>query len=127
MNKKSSWFSDFARKAARATGQPIVFTLAAAVILVWLVTGPLFGFSDTWQLIVNTGTTIITFLMVFLIQNTQNRDSEAMHINALLNLEDLSEQELDKIRASYIKLAKEARETLLEKRAEISKKDVPAE
>ena len=140
MNKKSSWFSDFARKATRATGQPIVFTLAAAVILVWLVTGPLFGFSDTWQLIVNTGTTIITFLMVFLIQNTQNRDSEAMHIkmdelihaiegahNALLNLEDLSEQELDKIRASYIKLAKEARETLLEKRAEISKKDVPAE
>ena len=139
MNKKSLWFSDFARKAARAAGQPVVFTLAAAVILVWLVTGPLFGFSDTWQLIVNTGTTIITFLMVFLIQNTQNRDSEAMHIkmdeliraiegahNALLNLEDLSEQELDKIRASYINLAKEARETLLEKRAEISKKDVPA-
>jgi low affinity Fe/Cu permease len=140
MNKKSSWFSDFARKAARAAGQPVVFALAAAVILVWLVTGPLFGFSDTWQLIVNTGTTIITFLMVFLIQNTQNRDSEAMHIkmdeliraiegahNALLNLEDLSEEELDKIRASYIKLAKEAREALLEKRAEISKKDVPAE
>jgi low affinity Fe/Cu permease len=139
MNKKSSWFSDFARKAARAAGQPVVFALAAAVILVWLVTGPLFGFSDTWQLIVNTGTTIITFLMVFLIQNTQNRDSEAMHIkmdeliraiegahNALLNLEDLSEEELDKIRASYIKLAKEAREALLEKRAEISKKDVPA-
>ena len=135
MNKKSSWFSDFARKAARAAGQPVVFALAAAVILVWLVTGPLFGFSDTWQLIVNTGTTIITFLMVFLIQNTQNRDSEAMHIkmdeliraiegahNALLNLEDLSEEELDKIRASYIKLAKEAREALLEKRAEISKK-----
>jgi low affinity Fe/Cu permease len=140
MNKKSSWFSDFARKAARAAGQPVVFALAAAVILVWLVTGPLFGFSDTWQLIVNTGTTIITFLMVFLIQNTQNRDSEAMHIkmdeliraiegahNALLNLEDLSEEELDKIRASYIKLAKEAWEALLEKRAEISKKDVPAE
>jgi low affinity Fe/Cu permease len=140
MNKKSSWFSDFARKAARAAGQPVVFALAAAVILVWLVTGPLFGFSDTWQLIVNTGTTIITFLMVFLIQNTQNRDSEAMHIkmdeliraiegahNALLNLEDLSEEELDKIRASYIELAKEAREALLEKRAEISKKDVPAE
>jgi low affinity Fe/Cu permease len=139
MNKKSSWFSDFARKAARAAGQPVVFALAAAVILVWLVTGPLFGFSDTWQLIVNTGTTIITFLMVFLIQNTQNRDSEAMHIkmdeliraiegahNALLNLEDLSEEELDKIRASYIELAKEAREALLEKRAEISKKDVPA-
>jgi uncharacterized membrane protein len=80
VNKKSSWFSDFARKTARATGQPVVFALAGAVIVLWLVTGPLFGFSDTWQLIINTGTTIVTFLMVFLIQNTQNRDSEAMHI-----------------------------------------------
>jgi low affinity Fe/Cu permease len=101
VNKKSSWFSDFAKKTARAAGQPVVFSLAAAVIVLWLITGPFFGFSDTWQLIINTGTTIVTFLMVFLIQNTQNRDSEAMHIkldeliraidgahNALLNLED---------------------------------------
>jgi low affinity Fe/Cu permease len=128
VNKKSSWFSDFARKTARAAGQPVVFALAGAVILVWLITGPFFGFSDTWQLIINTGTTIVTFLMVFLIQNTQNRDSEAMHIkldeliraidgahNALLNLENLGERELDRIRADYIRLAEEARETLLEK------------
>jgi low affinity Fe/Cu permease len=126
VNKKSSWFSDFARKTARATGQPAVFALAGAVVVVWLITGPLFGFSDTWQLIINTGTTIVTFLMVFLIQNTQNRDSEAMHIkldeliraidgahNALLNLENLGEKELDRIRADYIRLAEEAREKLL--------------
>jgi low affinity Fe/Cu permease len=129
VSKKSSWFSDFARKTARAAGQPVVFALAAAVIVLWLITGPFFGFSDTWQLIINTGTTIVTFLMVFLIQNTQNRDSEAMHIkldeliraingahNALLNLEDLGEKELDRIRADYTRLAEEARETLLEKR-----------
>jgi low affinity Fe/Cu permease len=129
VNKKSSWFSDFARKTARAAGQPVVFALAAAVIVLWLITGPFFGFSDTWQLIINTGTTIVTFLMVFLIQNTQNRDSEAMHIkldeliraidgahNALLNLEDLGERELDRIRVDYTRLAEEARETLLEKR-----------
>jgi len=129
VSKKSSWFSDFARKTARAAGQPVVFALAAAVIVLWLITGPFFGFSDTWQLIINTGTTIVTFLMVFLIQNTQNRDSEAMHIkldeliraidgahNALLNLEDLGERELDRIRTDYTRLAEEARETLLEKR-----------
>ena len=128
MNKKSSWFSDFARKAARAVGQPIAFALAGGAIVVWLITGPLFGFSDTWQLIINTGTTIVTFLMVFLIQNTQNRDSEAIHIkldeliraiegahNALLNLEDLGERELDRIRSDYIRLANEAREKLKEK------------
>jgi low affinity Fe/Cu permease len=129
VNKTSSWFSDFAKKTARAAGQPVVFSLAAALIVLWLITGPFFGFSDTWQLIINTGTTIVTFLMVFLIQNTQNRDSEAMHIkldeliraidgahNALLNLEDLGEKELDRIRADYTRLAEEARETLLEKR-----------
>jgi low affinity Fe/Cu permease len=128
MAKKSSLFSGFARRTARAAGQPIVFALAAGLIVVWLITGPMFGFSDTWQLIINTGTTIITFLMVFLIQNTQNRDSEAMHIkldeliramegahNALLNLEDLGEKELDRIRADYTKLAEKARETLNER------------
>jgi len=87
------------------------------------VTGPLFGFSDTWQLVINTGTTIVTFLVVFLIQNTQNRDTEALHIkldeliratqgahNALLDLEELEERQLDEFRARYIALAKSARE-----------------
>ena len=128
MSKKSSWFSDFAKKTARAAGQPVIFALAGGVVVLWLIAGPLFGFSDTWQLIINTGTTIVTFLMVFLIQNTQNRDSEAMHIkldeliravegahNGLLNLEDLGEKELDRIRADYIKLAEAARQTLLNK------------
>ena len=103
------------------------------VVVLWLISGPLFGFSDTWQLIINTGTTIVTFLMVFLIQNTQNRDSEAMHIkldeliravegahNCLLNLEDLGEKKLDRIRADYIKLAEAARQTLLNKEDKIS-------
>ena len=95
---------------------------AAGVILVWVITGPLFGFSDTWQLVINTSTTIVTFLMVFLIQNTQNRDSEAVQVkldelirvtegahNALLNLEELEEKELDRIRAQYAGLAERAR------------------
>lgn len=120
-----TWFSAFAKKTARASGRPVTFGLAAAVILIWAVTGPIFGYSDTWQLIINTGTTIVTFLMVFLIQNTQNRDSEAMHVkldeliraiegahNALLDLEELEEEDLDKIRATYTNLAKEARNAL---------------
>ncbi|HEY1050135.1 MAG TPA: low affinity iron permease family protein [Prosthecobacter sp.] len=120
-----TWFSTFAKKTARLTGRPVTFGIAAAVILIWAVTGPIFGYSDTWQLIINTGTTIVTFLMVFLIQNTQNRDSEAMHVkldeliraiegahNALLDLEELEEEDLDKIRATYTQLAEEARDAL---------------
>ena len=93
------------------------------VIVVWAVTGPLFGFSDTWQLVINTGTTIVTFLMVFLIQNTQNRDSEAMQVkldeiiraignakNELLDLEELEEEDLDEIRETYVAMAKKARD-----------------
>ncbi len=107
------------------TGQPAAFVVAVAVIVAWVCTGPLFGFSDTWQLVINTGTTIVTFLMVFLIQNTQNRDSEAIQIkldeliraiagahNALLDLEELEEKDLDRIRASYERLAERARADL---------------
>ena len=120
--KSSSWFTTFAKITSRATGRPAAFVLAATVIVVWIVTGPLFQFSDTWQLVINTGTTIVTFLMVFLIQNTQNRDSEALQIkldeiiraiegahNALLDLEELEDKELDRIRLNYTDLAKKAR------------------
>jgi low affinity Fe/Cu permease len=123
--KLSAVFKRFASSASRATGKPITFVLAALIVVVWGVSGPLFGFSDTWQLVINTGTTIITFLMVFLIQNTQNRDSEAMHIkmdemiraiegahNALLDLEELEDDELDTIRKRYRKLAKKARDDI---------------
>ncbi len=121
--RNASWFTRFAKKTASLTGRPATFMLAVLVVAVWGVTGPLFGFSDTWQLVINTGTTIVTFLMVFLIQNTQNRDTEALQIkldelikcfeqanNALLDLEELSDDELDRIRAYYFKLADEARE-----------------
>ncbi|MDZ4864215.1 MAG: low affinity iron permease family protein [Gemmatimonadota bacterium] len=120
-----SRFTSFAKATARATGRPLAFILAVSVIVVWLVTGPLFKFSDTWQLVINTGTTIITFLMVFLIQNTQNRDAEAVQVkldellrstagahNALLDLEELEEREIDQIRAGYARLAERARADL---------------
>jgi low affinity Fe/Cu permease len=118
----STWYSRFAKQAALFCGRPKVFVLAVAIIVVWGVTGPVFGFSDTWQLVINTGTTIITFLMVFLIQNTQTRDTEAMQLkldeliratrgahNALLDLEELEEEELAKFRTRYQALAKAAR------------------
>jgi low affinity Fe/Cu permease len=118
-------FSDFARKLAVWSGRPAAFMVAAAVVLGWALLGPLAGFSDTWQLVVNTGTTIVTFLMVFLIQNTQNRDTEAIQIkldeliratqgahNALLNLEHLEERELERYRRNYAELAKLARDKL---------------
>ncbi|MDZ4282737.1 MAG: low affinity iron permease family protein [Hydrogenophaga sp.] len=118
-------YSRFANQIARLSGRPKTFALAASVIVVWLVTGPLFGFSDTWQLVINTGTTIVTFLMVFLIQNTQNRDSEALQIkideliratkgahNALLDLEELEQDNLDDFRRRYQLLASAARKDL---------------
>jgi low affinity Fe/Cu permease len=117
-----SRFTRFAKWTAHATGRPLTFFLAVAVIVVWAVTGPLFAFSDTWQLVINTGTTIVTFLMVFLIQNTQNRDAEATQVkldeimraigdaqNELLDLEELEEEDLDRIRKTYVTLAREAR------------------
>lgn len=123
--KSRTSFTRFAKWTARVTGRPSAFAIATAVIVAWAVTGPLFSFSDTWQLVINTGTTIVTFLMVFLIQNTQNRDSEAMQVkldelirvvegahNALLDLEELEESELDRIRSKYEKLAELARAEL---------------
>lgn len=122
-------FSRFAKATARLAGNPVTFSVAVTALIVWAASGPLFGFSDTWQLVINTGTTIVTFLMVFLIQNTQNRDSEAMHVkldelirstrgaqNALLDLEDLEEEELDRIRADYEKLAQKARHELAQRK-----------
>lgn len=123
--QKNSWYSRFAKEAAHFCGQPRVFSLAVAVIALWIVTGPMFGFSDTWQLVINTGTTIVTFLMVFLIQNTQNRDTEAIQVkldeliratkgahNALLDLEELDEETLNAFRIKYEALASAARAEL---------------
>lgn len=116
------WYSRFAKAAAHFCGRPRVFAIAFLIIVVWITTGPIFGFSDTWQLVINTGTTIITFLMVFLIQNTQNRDTEAIQLkldeliratqgahNALLDLEELEEESLEAFRQRYQALASAAR------------------
>lgn len=118
-------FSDFSRFIAHVSGQPVAFVFACGVVAFWLISGSFFEFSDTWQLFINTGTTIITFFMVFLIQNTQNRDGEAVQIkldelirshqgahNALLDLEELTEDQLDHIKAKYENLAEKARQQL---------------
>ena len=123
--KSRGWFTRFAKATARTTGRPLTFTLAVLLVVAWAVSGPLFDFSEGWQLTINTGTTIVTFLMVFLIQNTQNRDAEAIQVkldelirlsrgghNALLDLEDLDDEELDRIKRSYSAIAERARERL---------------
>jgi low affinity Fe/Cu permease len=123
--KSRSWFGRFAKWTARATGKPAAFAMAVGLIVAWGLTGAIFRFSDTWQLVINTATTIVTFLMVFLIQSTQNRDSEAMQVKldellrvtqgahvALLDLEELDEEELDQLQADYAKLARRARALL---------------
>jgi low affinity Fe/Cu permease len=120
-----SWFTRFAKSTSRAAGQPATFCAAVAVILLWAGMGPFFGFSDTWQLVINTGTTIVTFLMVFLIQNTQNRDSQAIQVKldelirsiegahlALLDLEELDDKHLERICSDYRELARQARKDL---------------
>ena len=124
-SRSTSRFTRFASAVSRGSGSPAAFLVAGAIVLAWLVSGPFFGYSDTWQLVINTGTTIVTFLMVFLIQNTQYRDSEALHVkldeliramdgahNALLDLEELDESELAKVRRDYHDLAQRARDEL---------------
>ena len=120
--KSTSWFTRFAKWTAHTAGRPVAFMLAVIVIVVWAITGPVFHFSDTWQLVINTGTTIVTFLMVFLIQSTQNRDAEATQVkldeiiraignarNELLDLEELEEQDLDKLKETFVEMALKAR------------------
>ncbi|MBI2558477.1 low affinity iron permease family protein [Candidatus Woesearchaeota archaeon] len=129
---KRNLFVKFSSYIAHITGQPATFTLAAFFILVWVITGPFFGFSDSWQLVINTTTTIVTFLMVFLIQSTQNRDTVAIQLkldeliratekahNALLDIEELSEEELVKIRKNYEKIAATARSNLRQGKLDI--------
>jgi low affinity Fe/Cu permease len=124
-NNHTSLYSRFAKEASRFCGRPKIFMAAIALIVVWGITGPIFDYSDTWQLVINTGTTIITFLMVFLIQNSQNRDTEAIQVkldeliratqgahNALMNLEELEEDNLDEYRKKYQALADAARARL---------------
>jgi low affinity Fe/Cu permease len=123
--KLNTWFTEVAETVSHAAGHAVAFIVCCLVILVWAACGPIFGFSDTWQLIINTGTTIVTFLMVFLIQNTQNRDTEAIQLkldeliratqgahNALLDLEELEEDSLEAFRKKYEALARVARKEL---------------
>ena len=111
------------------TGRPCTFVTSVLIVLIWATTGPLFNYSDTWQLVINTGTTIITFLMVFLIQATQNRDSQAFHVkldeliravkgarNSLLDLDNLSDEELDKLHEHFVRLAEKSKRPLLRQR-----------
>jgi low affinity Fe/Cu permease len=127
--KSRSWFTSLTKWTAVASGRPSTFVVACSIIVVWAALGSYFRFSDTWQLVINTGTTIITFLMVFLIQSTQNRDTEALQVkldeviraignarNELLDLEELEEGDLDDLKRTFIDLAEKARGQRLERR-----------
>jgi low affinity Fe/Cu permease len=118
-NPFNRWFEKISTRVTRATGSPIAVLLAVTVILAWVCTGPIFHYSDTWQLVINTGTTIVTFVMVFIIQHSQNKDTTAIQLklnelistndkssNRLVNIEDLSEEELNTLKSFYITLAK---------------------
>jgi low affinity Fe/Cu permease len=133
-----SWFDRISKMSERIAGQPTAFALALAVIFFWLVSGPFFKFSDTWQLIINTATTIVTFLMVFLIQNTQNRTTAALQLkideviralhgahNALVKTDDLSLGEIERLRAQYEDLAIRARAKVQRGRPDIGTPDIP--
>jgi low affinity Fe/Cu permease len=132
-SEHKTWFGRFAKQVAHASGRPPAFILAVSIVLVWGVTGPLFGFSDTWQLVINTGTTIVTFLMVFLIQNTQNRDGEAVQLkldeliravkgaeNSVIDVEELDEELLQEMHQHYCELAKKARGELVARKEQRS-------
>jgi low affinity Fe/Cu permease len=129
-NKAQSWFTVFAQKTAKLAGRPVAFLLAVMTIIVWALTGPIFGYSDTWQLVINTGTTIVTFLMVFLIQNSQNRDALAFQVkldeliiklhgagNEIAGAEDLCDEDLEALHENYKKRAAQAHSTLEKRRA----------
>ena len=125
MVNHTSLFSRFAKRTSSAAGHPITFTSAVSIILLWALTGSIFNYSDTWQLVINTGTTIITFLVVFLVQNTQNRDSAAIQLkldelirsmngahNSFLDIENMTERHIRQIKERFEKLAENAREDL---------------
>ena len=138
--KHRGGFHKFARHTAKLTGKPISFSIAALIILVWGITGPIFHFSDTWQLVINTSTTIVTFLMVFLIQNTQNRDSEAVQLKldeliratetahtVILDVEELSEEELEHLKSCYHKLAQAALKEMRAGKSDLGTPDMDRE
>jgi len=125
MQTRHAWYTRFAKWVASFSGRPVTFVLALALIGAWIITGPIFAFNDTWQLVINTATTILTFLMVFVIQNTQNRDTQAIQVkldelirategahNALLDLEELEDRQLEGFVKKYVNLAEEARSAL---------------
>ncbi|MDD5399656.1 MAG: low affinity iron permease family protein [Sulfurimonas sp.] len=135
MNSQT-WYSHFTKRIARLSGRSMTFVMAIVLIVFWLLSGPFFDYSNTWQLVINTTTTIITFIMVFVIQNTQNRDTEAIQVkldeliratqgahNALLDLEELEDEQIDFFRAHYENLATEARQKLGDKASDIFNDD----
>jgi low affinity Fe/Cu permease len=140
-NTISLWFSRFATRTAHWVGHPLMFIAAVVVLVAWAISGPVFHFSDTWQLIINTGTTIVTFLVVFLIQNTQNRDAKALHLkldelirshsparNDMIDIEKLSDEELDELEKRYAAIFEENKARKARKPADIKEeqKDKPA-
>jgi len=135
---RQSFFTRFAKGTSRLAGRPVTFAVVVLVVIAWALAGPFFGFSDTWQLAINTATTIVTFLMVFLIQATQNRDAEAIQIkldeiirsqdrahNALMDLEELEEDDLVKVREEYLELADAARKSLSNGETDTGVPDLP--
>lgn len=131
IHRRKNWFHHFAAKISLGVGSPYAFFIACAVIVVWAATGRMFHYSDTWQLIINTGTTIVTFLMVFLIQNAQNRDARAIHLKldellravesartGLIDLEDLEDEDLDELQREFAQLRRKASQMKNERRRE---------